>query len=57
MVGYSADSQLYIDVYQNFEETPFEYRGWDARTGNLINLLIYFLTVTSFLLIMNWLYL
>lgn len=35
--GYSADSQIYTDVYQNFEEKTFEYRVWDARTGNLIS--------------------
>lgn len=35
--GYSADSVIYTDIYQNFEDKTYEFRVWDARTGKLIS--------------------
>ncbi|MDE5612945.1 MAG: hypothetical protein K2I90_13135 [Odoribacter sp.] len=35
--GYVADSPLYTDIYQNHDNQSFEFRVWDARTGELIN--------------------
>ena len=35
--GYVADSPIYTDIYQNFRDQSFEYRVWDARTGELVS--------------------
>lgn len=35
--GYVANSPIYTDIYQNFEDKSFVYRVWDARTGTLVS--------------------